>query len=171
MYLIDGHNLIPKIPGFSLRDIDDEQQLIGALQAWCSAHRRDAEVFFDKAPPGFSGARRYARLTAHFVRQGRTADDAIRERLVQLGNAARNATVVSSDHQVQAEARSRGATVIASEAFVPELLAVFRPAGGPAEQKAGKKRGKPGRAEPSGGLSPEEVEDWLRLFGEDDPDK
>ena len=31
-YLIDGHNLIPKIPGLTLRQMDDENELIEILQ-------------------------------------------------------------------------------------------------------------------------------------------
>jgi uncharacterized protein len=165
MYLIDGHNLIPKIPGFSLRNIDDEQQLIEALQVYCAVRQRDIEVFFDRAPIGYSGQRRFGRLTAHFVRQGLTADDAIRNRLAQLNRAARNATVVSSDRQVQSEARSRGAAVIPSEAFASELLSVYRPAGGSEPPKSKNRKGKPTQTD--GTLSQDDLDEWLRLFGED----
>jgi predicted RNA-binding protein with PIN domain len=65
--------------------------------------------------------RRYGTLTAHFVRQGRTADDAIRDRLARLGASARKWRVVSSDRQVQAEARSHHAEAISSEEFARDL--------------------------------------------------
>lgn len=165
MYLIDGHNLIPKIPGWSLRNMDDEQDLIAVLQRYCAAHQRDVEVFFDQAPAGFSGMRSYGRVKAHFVRQGATADDAIRRRLESLGNQARNATVVSSDRQVQSEARSRQAAVITSEAFAGELAALLPPA-----DKEQKGRPKP-RERPDQGntqLTQDEIDDWLRLFGADE---
>ena len=80
-YLIDGHNLIPKIAGLSLSAIDDEQELINRLQAYCRRERKTVEVFFDQAPPGFAGTRAYGAVKAHFVRKGRTADEAIRLRL------------------------------------------------------------------------------------------
>ncbi len=168
MYLIDGHNLIPKIPGRSLRDMDDEQELIDVLQRYCTARRRDVEVFFDKAPVGYPATRNYGRVMAHFVRIGTTADDAIRRRLDALGNAARNATVVSSDRQVQSEAKSHGAAVIPSEAFAAELSAhLARPA---EPQKGGSRAAK--RKKPVKGEQPDMPNDlnyWLEMFGEDEP--
>lgn len=162
MLLIDGHNLIPKIPGWSLQNIDDEQQLIEALQPYLTAHPGEIEVFFDQAPPGFSGPRRYGRILAHFVRQGQTADNAIRVRLDQLGKNARNVSVVSSDRQVQGEARSHGASVISSEEFALELQKTYRPAGQSAKKGRGKRRDAAG--EPS--IDPDELDEWLKMFGE-----
>lgn len=151
-YLVDGHNLIPKLAGFSLRAMDDEERLIPLLQTFSRVRRQPVEVFFDGAPAGYSGTRRYGTVTAHFVRQGRTADDAIRQRLAQLGTGARHYRVVSSDRQVQAEARSRHAESISSEDFARELQNAFTEAqclpDAPAQ------------------LSEQEVDDWLRLFGE-----
>lgn len=116
-YLIDGHNLIPHMPGMSLKDIDDEQQLVSRLSAFCAAQQKNAEVYFDQAPPGFAPQRRFGRVTAHFVRSGTTADEAIMARLRQLKKAARNYTVVSSDRQVTAAAREVHAKVMSSESF------------------------------------------------------
>ena len=122
MYLIDGHNLIPKIPGLSLQAIDDEERLIELLKVWMRLReRRDVEVFFDGAKPGFSGERALGVLRAHFVPLGQTADEAIRRRLVGLGKAARNATVVTSDRQVRANAKALHANVISSESFARDL--------------------------------------------------
>ena len=165
MYLIDGHNLIPKIPGWSLRHVDDEQELITLLQRYCAERRRDVEVFFDKAPVGFSGTHSYGRVKAHFVRQGTTADDAIRRRLESLGNQARNVSVVSSDRQVQSEARSRQATVIPSETFAAELTPLLPP---PDQDQKG--RPKPRKRKDAGNtqLSQDEIDEWLRLFGADE---
>ena len=84
-YLVDGHNLIPHLPGLSLKAIDDELELIEWLRAFCQQKRKDVEVFFDQAPPGYAASRRYGRVTAHFVRQGTTVDAAIHARLVRLG--------------------------------------------------------------------------------------
>lgn len=152
-YLIDGHNLIPKLTGFSLSAMDDEEKLIPLLQTFSRVRRQPVEVFFDGAPPGHSGQRRYGAITAHFVRQGRTADDAIRLRLEKLGAAAKNWKVVSSDRQVQAEARSRHAESLSSEEFARELLQV--------SDSSQRSPDVPAK------LSDQEVEDWLRLFGED----
>ncbi len=160
-YLIDGHNLIPKLPGLSLSSIDDEQELIARLQVFCRQQRKSVEVFFDQAPPGYAGERSYGRVRAHFVARGRSADEAIRLRLKQLGKAAQNWGVVSSDHQVQAEARNARAQVIPSEEFAREL-----PAGKPPTRS-----GKNQKSSAKDGLSPEELKQWLEMFGEEGQNK
>lgn len=160
-YLVDGHNLIPKVPGLSLEALDDEQQLIVLLQEFCrrtGRRRRGAglEVFFDQAPPGQAGTRRYGMVTAHFVRQGRTADQAILQRLKRLGKGARNFTVVSSDHQVQNAAHEARAGVLSSEDFA-DLL------------RSGMGESRPGpENRPEVPLDPQELQEWLDLFGADD---
>jgi predicted RNA-binding protein with PIN domain len=149
-YLIDGHNLIPKL-GLRLDSIDDETELVAILQEFCRLERRQAEVFFDGAPANQAGTRKLGAVTAYFVRIGDTADNAIRRRLKRLGKGAKNWTVVSSDRQVQAEARAARAEVTSSDAFAAMLKqarsAVPKPA---SDQK----------------LSAKEVEDWLKLFEE-----
>jgi len=115
-YLIDGHNLIPKL-GLRLDSPDDEMQLIGILQEFCRLQRREAEVYFDGAPAGQARTQKFGIITAHFVRLGTTADSAIKNRLEKLGRAARNWIVVSSDHAVQDSARVVHADVTSSEKF------------------------------------------------------
>ncbi len=150
--LIDGHNLIPKIPGMSLAAMDDEQRLIEALQVYCRVRRQTVEVFFDQAPPGRSGKRQVGMVVAHFVRQGRTADESIIARLDQLEKAARNWTVVTSDRRVQTEAKMRQARVISSEEFAADLGAALQEAQTARRQEPGK-------------MSDSELDDWLKLFG------
>ena len=41
-YLIDGHNLIPKL-GLRLDSLDDEEQLIPRLQEFCRLRRAQVE--------------------------------------------------------------------------------------------------------------------------------
>jgi len=74
-YLIDGHNLIPKIPGLMLEDIDDENQLLELFDQVCRSQGKQAEVFFDNAPPGGVRAHNYGLVVARFVRQGTSADE------------------------------------------------------------------------------------------------
>ena len=150
-YLIDGHNLIPKL-GMSLRNVDDEMQLVTRLQAFCRAERKSVEVYFDGAPVGQVGTRKLGLVTAHFVRLGTTADAAIASRMKSLGRAARNWTVVTSDRQVQTNARAAGAQIVSSEAFAGQVSESMRaPVSGSAQ---------------SGGMSTEEVDEWLKLFRE-----
>jgi predicted RNA-binding protein with PIN domain len=149
-YLIDGHNLIPKL-GLHLDSVDDEMELTNILQEFCRVEQRQVEVFFDGAPAPQAGTRKLGAVTARFVRLGDTADNAIRNRLRQLGKSARNWTVVSSDRQVQVEARSAHAEVISSEVFAAMLRQTRSSAPKPdAERK----------------LSPKELEDWLKVFEE-----
>ncbi len=150
--MIDGHNLVPKIPGLSLKSLDDEQRLIELLQIFSRVWRQPIEVFFDQAPPGSSGRRQFGQVAAHFVRQGRIADDAITDRLKQLGKTARNWVVVSSDRQVQREARSRHAAILSSEQFAAELQTALQDSTG----------GSPGD---TAKMSERELEEWLKLFG------
>ena len=152
-YLIDGHNLIPKIPGMDLGAVDDETQLIEMFQEFCRRRRKKAEVYFDNAPAGQPRARNYGLVIARFARLGVSADTLIQAHLHRLGRSARNWTVVSSDHQVQAAARAARAQSISSEAFAREVVAALRET--PSETEAGSE------AE----ISPEELDDWLALFG------
>lgn len=154
MYLVDGHNLIPKLPGLDLRQMDDEQGLIAWLQVFCRVRRQTVEVYFDRAQAGGAGQTQVGMVRVHWVRAGRTADDALTARLQQLGRAARNWQVVSSDRRVQAEARACGAGVVSSEAFAQLLIAARRQE---AEQ-----------ARLRGTSDPGELEEWLRTFGAED---
>ena len=154
-YIIDGHNLIPKIPGMSLQDIDDEIQLVNLLQEFCRIRRKQVEVYFDNAPPGSPGARNFGRVVARFVRQGGTADQAIQMKLKRLGGEARNWTVVSSDGEVQINARAARAKILSTEVFAQQLLEAL---GDTADSYL----------EPESDLSPEEVEDWMQIFGIDE---
>lgn len=150
-FLIDGHNLIPKL-GLSLRNVDDEAQLISRLQDWCRLERKKAEVYFDGAPAGRAGTRKLGLVTAHFVRLGSAADAAICARLQSLGRAARNWTVVTSDRAVQAEARAAGAVVLSSEEFAARLKTPARAV--------------VSRPSSEAEMSEAEIEKWLSLFRE-----
>jgi hypothetical protein len=160
-YLIDGHNLIPKIPGMNLGDVDDETQLIEMLQEFCRRRRKQVEVYFDNAPAGQPRARKFGLVTARFARAGQSADSLIHAHLQRLERSARNWTVVSSDHQVQAAARAARAKFISSEVFARELLAVLA-----SSESLGEALSEPGM-EGETRLSSEELDEWLSLFGGD----
>lgn len=148
-YLVDGHNLIPKV-GIHLDSLDDEVQLVAVLQEFCRLRRKKVEVYFDGAPAGQAGTRSLGTVKAHFVRAGTTADAAISRRLKKLGRAAKNWTVVSSDRQVQADARSARAEVLSSEEFAHLLQQTPR---GEASKPAVDRK-----------VSPAEVDEWLKIF-------
>lgn len=148
-YLIDGHNLIPKL-GLRLDAIDDEDDLISRLQEFCRLRRAWVEVYFDGASPGQAPIRRAGAVTAHFVRWESSADAAIEVRLARLGRAARNWTVVSSDGRVQRSGKAVHASVLSSEEFAREISKA---------QVLGVSAKKHEAT-----LAPEEVEEWLEFF-------
>jgi predicted RNA-binding protein with PIN domain len=148
-YLVDGHNLIPKA-GLHLDSLDDEMELVAILQEFARLHRRQVEVYFDGAPAAQAGTRVLGTVKAHFVRTGSTADAAIARRLKKLGRAAKNWTVVSSDRQVQADARAAHSIVLSSEEFARML-----------QQTPRLETGKPTVDRT---VSPTEVDEWLKIF-------
>lgn len=150
-YLIDGHNLIPKL-GLSLRSADDEMQLVARLQVFCRIERKQVEVYFDGAPAGQVGIRKFGNVTAHFVRSETTADSAMASRLKKIGRDARNWKVVTSDRRVQSEAHAVGAQVVSSDAFARQVIESMR---APIPSSANER-----------GMSADEVEEWIRLFRE-----
>jgi predicted RNA-binding protein with PIN domain len=121
-YLVDGHNLIPKA-GLRLDAPDDEMDLVTILQQFGRLARAAVEVYFDGAPPGQARTTRLGTVVAHFVSVGTTADAAIKARLLQLGRAAPNWTIVSSDREIQNAARKAHAKTLSAEAFAQQLAA------------------------------------------------
>jgi hypothetical protein len=156
-FIVDGHNLIPKIPGLHLSEMDDEMRLVEMLQEYCRLTRKQVEVFFDNAPPGQPRARNFGNVIARFVRSGQTADKAIQDKLRRLGGEARNWTVVSSDHQVQAAAKAARATSVSSELFSRQMRDLLE---NPLTNSESSDKG----------LSNEEVDDWMKIFGIDQED-
>ena len=120
-YLIDGHNLIPKIPGLRLDQLDDEQSLFTLLDKYFKRIRKKAVVYFDQASLNSHSSFHTAFLQAHFVRLPSSADKAILLQLKELGGDAHNYTIVTSDHWIADNARAVGATVISSDDFAHKL--------------------------------------------------
>ena len=155
-YIIDGHNLIPHV-GLRLDALDDEMELVEMLREFCRVKKKRAEIYFDGAPPGENRSRRFGYVTAHFVRRGRTADDAIRARLEKMGKSAKNWTVVSSDREVLNSARSAHASRISSDEFAQQVEdAKFAAFNNPSEDKV---------------VSKQEVDQWLEIFSADGEEK
>ncbi len=150
-YLIDGHNLIPKV-GLHLNSPDDEMELVAILKEFARLKRQQVEVYFDGAPIGQAGTRKLGTVRAHFVPLGQTADSAIRSRLKKMEKDAKNWIIVSSDHEVQSAARVVRAQVVTSDEFVKMLRVATNSA--PKANTENKK------------LSAQEVDEWLKLFRE-----
>jgi predicted RNA-binding protein with PIN domain len=148
-YLIDGHNLIPKL-GMKLEFIDDEMMLIARLKEFCRLNRVKVEVYFDGAPAGQASVSKYGAVEAHFIRKRSSADAAIEVRLAKMGRSAKNWTVVSSDQRVRLAAGAVQAKILSSEEFSKllkrtETMPACENGSGPT-------------------LKPDEVEEWLKIF-------
>ncbi len=152
-YIIDGHNLIPRV-GLRLDALDDEMALVDILREFCRVKKKRAEIYFDGAPPGQNGTRKFGYVTAHFVRRGRTADEAIHARLQKMGKSARNWTVVSSDREVIASAKFARSAYFSADEFARQIDdAKFIAQSDPREERS---------------LSESEVAQWMKLFSSDE---
>jgi len=149
--LIDGHNLIGRMPDLSLDDPDDEAKLVARLRTYCMRTRKRATVVFDQGLPGGpSEPLSRGGVKVVFAPAGHTADSILRER-IRRARDPRGLTVITSDREILAAARARGVRVMRSERFAHELVAAPRATGVDDVH-----------------LSPEEVDEWLRMFGERD---
>jgi len=147
--LIDGHNLIAKLPGISLDDPHDEAKLVERLRRY-RAHtgKRITVVFDGGVPAGWSADLSGGGITVIFAAPGKPADRIIIERIRRSRNP-RNLVVISSDREVMAVAEECGARVVPAESFAATLNTP-PPA---IEERTDVK------------LSPVEVEEWLHIFG------
>lgn len=119
--LIDGHNLIGRLPDIDLADPNDEARLVAKLKTYCARTGRKVTVIFDHGMPGgksheLSGGG----VDARFAPVGRSADAVLRERIRKSRNP-RGLTIVTSDRGIIARAESRGARVVRSEDFAEQL--------------------------------------------------
>ena len=158
-YLIDGHNLIAKIPDIALGEAQAEFELALRLKSWASANRkRRVTLLFDKGMPGGTARMLSNRdVTVIFAPQGQTADALLIARIKQVKNPPEY-TLVSSDQQIIIAAKKRKMRHILSEEFVERLgyderLVVPSEVVETAE--------KPDELV----LSEAEVNEWLDLFG------
>ena len=151
-YFIDGHNLIPKIPGLSLSQSDDEDRLLELLREYARITRRSLTVFFDQAPDGHSGVRSSGTISVHYVNNRTTADEEIITCVLKSRPRTGEIVVVSSDRHVCLQCHSLGAKTLRSEVFSQELQQVLS------------------RSESTGtdvlSISEAEVEEWLKLFSD-----
>jgi predicted RNA-binding protein with PIN domain len=146
--LIDGHNLIGRLPSLSLEDPDDEMQLVGMLMSYQARTGKAITVVFD--PGGahsLAQTRTRGRVKTVFAPHGGSADRIIEHRVQQSRNAS-EWLVVTSDRELADSVARQGARVHSAEAFAAEL-------GAPRDVSPGLREAPP---------SPDEVEAWLAEF-------
>jgi predicted RNA-binding protein with PIN domain len=159
-YLIDGHNLISKLPDISLDDPNDEMKLVLRLKSWASASRkRRITLIFDGGLPGGKSVSFSNNLVkVIFASVGRTADDLLIRRIQKAKNPA-EFMLVSSDRAIIAVAKARRMPYQRSEEFASTLGEAKRPA-----RSAPPEDSSPGELEKPE-ISKAEVDEWLELFG------
>jgi uncharacterized protein len=152
--LVDGHNLIGQIPDLSLADPDDEARLVMLLRGYATSKRgRTVLVVFDRGVYGHPQRLDGYGVTCQFARSPQDADAQIIRRLDGL-RGRRDWAVVTADRALARAAEERKVRVIDSRVFARQLA---------------EGRRTPRKAPPEKGdapMSPAELEEWLRLFGE-----
>jgi len=150
--LIDGHNLIGRLPAISLQDPDDEEKLARLLSSYQARTGKAITVVFD---PGGAFAlpkrRRLGGVDIVFAPHGSTADRVIARRVQKIRNPG-EWLVVTSDRELSETVARLGARVQSAEAFALDMTGS---AGAPPDW----------RETPP---SPDEVDSWLALFEDQD---
>lgn len=119
--LVDGHNLIGKLPDLRLDDPQDEQKLVARLRPVAQNLHKLITVVFDpghyyvapqKSPAG--------EVTVVYASLGQTADRVI-VNIVRKTRRPQEVTVVTSDRELTSLVRAEGAQVLTAEAFVAQM--------------------------------------------------
>lgn len=162
-YLIDGHNLIGKLPDIKLSDADDEIRLLLRLKSWVSGgQQRQVTVVFDGVGAGGVAHRLSSKaITVIFAPGEKTADDLLIKRLQGLRNPHQY-TLVSSDRRILDAAQIARIKHLTSERFIEEFGFVFQK---PETKPAPPPVPPPLEKEDDPQLSDAELDEWLRLFG------
>jgi len=153
-YLIDGHNLIHYLDDIRLDDPHDEAKLVIKLRGFCARVRKKVVVVFDHGLPGGYSQLSTPSVTVVFASASQTnADNIIRERISNIRDI-KGWCVVSSDNEVLDSARMVGMRGMKCVDFA-EIMTRSP------QEKLHK------GANPNVMVSPQEVEEWLELFGVD----
>lgn len=151
-YLIDGHNLIARLPDIDLDDPDDEAKLVIKLRGFVARNSKKCTVVFDGGIPGGYSMMSNKSVKVIFASAFRSnADNVIKERIKKIPDP-RNWTIVSSDNEVLNFAKSRKMKAQTSAQFIQTLQRK------PSVQDS--------RGESSYVHVPkDEVDEWLDIFG------
>lgn len=153
-YLIDGHNLIARLPDINLDDPDDEAKLVIKLRGFAAKHKKKCIVVFDGGIPGGYSTMSNKSVTVVFAAASHTnADNVIKERITKI-NDPRNWTVVSSDNEVLNFAKNYKTQAQTSAQFTQILQT---------EPRERDSRGDSAHVH----VPEDEVNEWLDLFGDD----
>lgn len=162
--LVDGNNLM-----FAARNLDDPDRPVGrlllaqTLGQWAEIRGHDVRIVYDGPAPPQPKRQQFEHpsLIVTYSGKGVSADSVLAD-LIAQSSAPRLLVVVSSDREVQRDARRRKATAVESAAFWSRVRAELA-------------RPQPDSVEPEEkhqGLDAPAVDEWMRIFGfdEDPPD-
>ena len=152
-YLIDGHNLIARLPDIDLDDPNDEAKLVIKLRGFVAMNRKKCTVIFDGGIPGGYSMMSNKSVKVIFASAFHTnADNVIKERIRKIPDA-RNWTIVSSDNEVLDYARRYHMRAKTSSEFAQHLQ--HKP-------RVQDSRGESLHVQ----VSKDEVDEWLDIFGD-----
>lgn len=156
-YLIDGHNLIGQMPNLSLDDPHDEAKLVERLKSFMARTGKRCTVVFDGGlPGGYSRDLSTFSVQVVFAHSGTTADAIILERIRSARDPG-EMVVVSADQQIVEAALRRRMSVLSPAVLASQMNTHTTP----------------DRRDLDPHLTPDEIQEWLDLFGgepEDDSD-
>jgi len=158
-YIIDGYNLIHNIPRFrNFLDSSLEHarnMFIAFTRNYLTSHKVKVTVVFDGDEIGYveNPAPRTQRLKIIYSRPPEKADPVIK-RLVSGYQNKKSLFVVSADNEIILYSKQSGANVLSPEEFYHR--ASQHPNHTQMDQKYNSK------------VSPDDVKNWLKLFGEND---
>lgn len=154
-YLIDGHNLIGQLPDISLGEPDDEAKLVQKLIGFVARTGKQCVVVFDQGLPGGRSRMSTQKIEVVFANTRSNADRVIMDRIVKAKDPGQW-TVVSNDNAVLLAGRQRKMKTLKSAEFAPMLV--------PAPKPKPRDDDSPSNIH----VSAAEVEEWLKIFGEDE---
>ena len=157
-YLIDGHNLIAKMPGIDLSDPNDEAKLVIKLKGLVAKRRgrMQCTVIFDCGIPGGYSSMSTKSVQVIFAAMRHTDADRLLKLHIRRAKDPHNWTVVTSDQAVLDCARTHKMRWMTSGEFVDKLINAS-----PEEDARGE--------EVDIQISATEVDEWLDLFGGESP--
>ncbi len=150
--LIDGYNVLHETMPPPLAGLD-EGRLCVALSRSVFRNERSVVVCDGRPKPLRASESPVDGVELVFSGAGRSADDVIIA-MIEADSAPRRLTVVSSDRKIRAAGRKRRVRVWSSAEFIARLV-----------RGLGQSPPLPRDAKPGGGLTPEQVDDWLDTFG------
>lgn len=150
-YIVDGNNVMGQTPGWHRDRPRARRTLLEELARFTRVKKAHITVVFDGPPdPTAPEGSAFHGVQILYARHGSDADSRI-EALVETSPDPRGLIVVTSDRRLSLAVRSRGARTVRSGEFRKDVARALLPE----------------RAEDGENLEVDDVDGWLRYFGEE----